>query len=162
MFARDLLMITDDVQDRSTQTSDNFVDEMFFKSIQYKSHEEQSYYLSSFLMILDETEKLKILMMFYEELAFNDQCALLAFIGDSLNQNIYEASTKNIKNASTLNLDDLKVASKSDFYDTCDQRVKYFIDNLTKKSKNPKYRVILFFPRLKESFIFLCNCFFSR
>ena len=45
-------------------------------------------------MILDETEKLKILMMFYEELAFNDQCALLAFIGDSLNQNIQQGLNK--------------------------------------------------------------------
>lgn len=94
LLARDVLMITDDVLDRSTQTSDNFVDEMFFKNIQFKSQEEQSFHLSSFLMILDETEKLKILMMFYEELAFNDQCALLAFIGDSLNQNIQQGLNK--------------------------------------------------------------------
>ena len=136
-FAMNLLRITDDVIDNSTQTetSGNYVNEMFFKNIQDKTQEEQSYYLSSFLVSLDDTEKLKILMMFYEELEFNDQCSLLAFIGDSLNQSIYEASSKNIKPASTLNLDDLKNAKKSDLYDSCDQRVKYFIDNLTKKSK---------------------------
>ena len=66
----------------------------------------------------------------------------LAFIGDSLNQSIYEASSKNIKHASTLNLDDLKIAKKSDFYDSCDPRVKSFIDNLTKcKTQNYTLRM---------------------
>ena len=55
--------------------------------------------------------------MFYEELEFDDQCLLLAFIGDSLNQSIYEATSKHIKHASTLSLDDLKIAKKSDFHD---------------------------------------------
>ena len=57
---------------------------------------------------------------------------------DSLNQSIYKASLKNIKHASTLKLDDLKIAKKSDFYDSSDQRVKTFIDNLIKKSKTKK------------------------
>ena len=89
----------------------------FKKNVQDKSQAEQSYYLSSFLISMDDSEKLKILMMFYEELELYDQCLLLAFIGDSLNQSIYEASSKNIKHASTLKLDDLKIAKKSDFHD---------------------------------------------
>ena len=113
------MRITDDVIDKSTQTetSENYVNEMFFKNVQDKTQAEQSYYLSSFLINLDDSEKLKILMMFYEQLEFDDQCLLLAFIGDSLNQSIYEASSKNIKHASTLKLDDLKIAKKSDFHD---------------------------------------------
>ena len=39
LLARDVLMITDDVLDRSTQTSD----EMFYKNIQFKSEEEQPF-----------------------------------------------------------------------------------------------------------------------
>ena len=74
-------------------------------------------------------------MMFYDQLNFDDQCTFLAFIGYSLNWCIYEASTQNVKQASKLDFNDLKNAKKSELYESCDRRLKSFIDNLTTKDR---------------------------
>ena len=47
-----------------------------------------------------------------------------------MNQELYAASKEGDKHAYEPNLNDLKTASKSEFYGKCDKRLQSFIDNL--------------------------------
>ena len=56
----------------------------------------------------------------------NQQCDLFSFLGNSLNEIVYNATMK--KRATIdLTLEDLKVANKVDLYNSCDIRLQCFI-----------------------------------
>ena len=137
IFARALMEMTEEPNDVATQTKsrDTFVNDMFLEELKSKSAEEQGYVISSIMMEMDDTERLKLIMIIYHKLDIDDQCKLLAYIGHGLNQSLYKSSKQNVKPAMMLNLNDLKKVTKSEFYATCDRRLQSFIDNLTHKAR---------------------------
>ena len=62
------------------------------------------------------------------------QSDLFSFLGCSLNDIMYRASTDKSIKARDLTLEDLKTANKVEFYNACDIRLKAFIDSLTAKT----------------------------
>ena len=78
---------------------------------------------SSLLTRLVDKDKLKLLIMSFNELNYEEQCDFFAFQGHSLNQELYAASKEGDKHAYELNLNDLKTATKSEFYGKCDKRL---------------------------------------
>ena len=68
-----------------------------------------------------------MIFMFYSGLSYKGQCGLFSFLGDSLNENIFKLSTENVKYAKDLSIEDLKNSSKSELYNNCDVRLKYFM-----------------------------------
>ena len=86
--------MTEEPIDVATQTEsrDTFVNDMFLEELKSKSAEEQGYVISSVMMEMDDTERLKLIMIFYDKLHIDDQCKLLAFIGHGLNQSLRESS----------------------------------------------------------------------
>ena len=97
---------------------------------------ENSFFISKLWTTIGETDKTKMLFMFYSGLSFKGQYDLFNFLGDSLNEDIYKLSTENNKYAKDLSIDDLKNSSKSELYNNCDGRLKYFIDALSKRKKS--------------------------
>ena len=89
---------------------------------------------SSLLTRLVNKDRLKLLMMSFSQLDYEEQCDFFAFQGHSLNQELYAASKEGDKNAYEINLEDLKTATKSEFYGKCDKRLKSFIDKLTDRA----------------------------
>ena len=67
------------------------------------------------------------------ELSLRQQTVIFIFLGNFLNPTILEA-TRKLPVAKDLTLDDLKKCSKNDLYSQCDERLKSFINALTKKS----------------------------
>jgi hypothetical protein len=59
------------------------------------------------------------------------QANLFAFLGDSLNETIYEESLKSSTLAKDLDLERLNEKNKKQFYENRDKRVTCFIDALT-------------------------------
>ena len=60
----------------------------------------------------------------------------LFFLGDALNQEIYEETVKSERRTEDITLFDLKAASKEEFYEKCEKRLKCFLDALTAKKKS--------------------------
>ena len=114
--------------------AETFIDSAFNVSQKMVNYE-NSFFLSKLWTTIGETDKTKMLFMFYSGLSFKGQCDLFNFLGDSLNEDIYKLSTENNKYAKDLSIDDLKNSSKSELYNNCDGRVKYFIDALTERKK---------------------------
>ena len=146
LFAKNILDITTNHENKSVQTKKtDFTDQIiqtdydipaiFLECLENMNGEDHSYFISSVWMKMEDSDKVKLLMLLYDELGFNEQCDLLAFQGYSLNKEIYEASKQNDKAAYNLNLNDLKTSKKSEFYENCDGRLKSFIDNLTNKEQ---------------------------
>ena len=144
IIAHTLLELTNDQEDIGTktdnvelknihrQTEDMEINDTFV-IIENLSEEEQSYVISSTWMEMSSQCKLKLLMMCYSNLAFEEQSEMLAFQGHSLKKEIYKTSKQKSKNASQLNFDNLKSSNKSKFYEKCDKRLRSFIVNLTNK-----------------------------
>ena len=132
-FAKALLNSTEIKESNSTQTDMDGID-YFNDVLENTSGDDLSYLMSTLWMQFEQDTKLKLMMMFYSDLSFNEQSDLFAFLGHSLNKDMYAASTKNDKKSFDLNFDDLKAANKSSFYESCDRRLKAFIDNLTEKT----------------------------
>ena len=74
-FARALMEMTEEPIDVATQTEsrDTFVNDMFLEELKSKSAEEQGYVISSVMMEMDDTERLKLIMIFYDKLHIDDQ-----------------------------------------------------------------------------------------
>ena len=115
--------------------AETFIDSAFNVSQKMVNYE-NSFFISKLWTTIGETDKTKMLFMFYSGLSFKGQYDLFNFLGDSLNEDIYKLSTENNKYAKDLSIDDLKNSSKSELYNNCDGRLKYFIDALSKRKKS--------------------------
>ena len=62
------------------------------------------------------------------------QSKLFTLLGNSLNALIYKASKENEKFAKDFDIDYLIQANKTVFYNSCDDRLKCFIDALTARN----------------------------
>ena len=124
LFAKNILDLTTNHADKSVQTKkSDFTDQIiqtdydipaiFLEGLENMNGEDHSYFISSVWMKMVDSDKVKLLMLPYDELGFNEQCDLLAFQGYSLNKEIYEASKQNDKAAYNLNLNNLKTSKKS-------------------------------------------------
>ena len=114
--------------------AETFIDSAFNVSQKMVNYE-NSFFISKLWTTIGETDKTKMLFMFYSGLSFKGQYDLFNFLGDSLNEDIYKLSTENNKYATDLSIGDLQNSSKSELYNNCDGRVKYFIDALTERKK---------------------------
>ena len=115
--------------------AERFIDSVFNVSQKMVNYE-KSFFISKLWTTIGETDKTKMLFMFYGGLSFKGQCDLFNFLGYSLNEDIYKLSTENNKYAKYLSIDDLKNSSKSELYNNCDGRLKFFIDALTERKKS--------------------------
>ena len=132
-FAKALLKLTEDNESSSTQTDMDGMD--FFPDVlENTSGDDLTYLMSTMWEQIEQDTKVKLMMMFYSDLTFNELSDFFAFLGHCLNKDIYEASTSGGKKASDLNFDDLKAANKSSFYESADQRLRAFINKLTEKT----------------------------
>ena len=125
LFAKTLLECFDEKESQATQTD--------------MSSDDFSFMISNQWMHLETDTKLKLLMMFFSDLGFDEQSDFFAFLGHCLNSDIYEESKNYKKKYSDLNFDDLKAVNKKIFYDRCDSRLKSFIDNLTENTSYKNY-----------------------
>ena len=80
---------------------------------------------------LSRKERLKVTFVTYSDMPEDDQCNFFALLGHSMNSDLYAASTNSTKSAMNLNFNDLKGANKSELYETCDPRLRSFINHLT-------------------------------
>ena len=119
--------------EKSSQT-DMDISEFISEVTKNASSDDLAYLISSMWIHIYMVDKVKLMMMFFNELSFDRQVDFFAFLGHCLNEDMYKASIQNDKTSSDLNLDDLKASNKSDFYQRCDKRLKYFIDNLTERA----------------------------
>ena len=92
---------------------------------------EKSFLLSIIWKQIHEIDQVKLSLMFYNELSFEGQCDLFTLLGKELNEVLYNASKQSQISSTELNLENLKKSSKSDFYNSCDDRLKSFIDSIT-------------------------------
>ena len=75
-------------------------------------------------------------MIFFNDLSFEGQCDLFTLLGKELNEVLYNASKQSQISSTVLNLENLKKYSKSDFYNSCDDRLKSFIDSITDRPQS--------------------------
>ena len=71
------------------------------------SGDDLTFLMSTMWEQMEQATQLKLMMMFYNDLTFNEQSDYFAFLGHCLNKDIYEAFTNNGKTSSDLNFDDL-------------------------------------------------------
>ena len=134
LFAKSLLDLTEHVGNEQSSQTDSDLGDIFNDFIEQAPNEELLYMTSSLLTRLVNKDRLKLLMMSFSQLDYEEQCDFFAFQGHSLNQELYAASKEGDKNAYEINLEDLKTATKSEFYGKCDKRLKSFIDKLTDRA----------------------------
>ena len=127
-FAHSILEIVSEVRDEGCQT-----DEISNSSMTYflknKSDFQKSFFISNLWTDITNEDQTKLMFMFYSNMNINQQCDLFSFLGNSLNEIVYNATMK--KRATIdLTLEDLKVANKVDLYKSCDIRLQCFIDKI--------------------------------
>ena len=93
--------------------AETFIDSAFNVSQKMVNYE-NSFFISKLWTTIGETDKTKMLFMFYSGLSFKGQYDLFNFLGDSLNEDIYKLSTENNKYATDLSIGDLQNSSKSE------------------------------------------------
>ena len=150
-FSKELLDFCDEgnTETKATQTHEtNIISEIIENST-----EDLAYIISNLWESLKSDDKIKLLMLFYDDLEFHEQCDFLSFLGHSLNDIVYNA-TKNLQiRHSDFNLDDLKTANKKEFYKASDKRLQSFIDNLTQKKEQPDNENINFKSNIVENIL---------
>ena len=112
--------------------AETFIDSVINVSQKMVNYE-KSFFISKLWTTISDIDRTKMLFVFYSGLSLEGQCNFFAFLGDSLNDEIYKLSTKNNKHAKDLSIEDLKNSSKSELYNNCDERLRCFIDSLTVK-----------------------------
>ena len=85
-----------------------------------------------------EKDQVKMLFIFYEDLSLEGQSDML---GLSLNRDLYKSSKENNTFSKDLDLEQLKRASKVTFYESCDIRLKNFIDYITECERSTSENV---------------------
>ena len=130
--AKALLESSTEVKDAGSQANFDISDIMSEIS-ENGSSEEISYLISTLWTETEISDKVKLMMIFYDQLSLDGQEDFFAYLGNCLNDDMYKASTTTGRNLSDMNLEDLKEAKKCEFYHKCDKRLKSFLDHLTKK-----------------------------
>ena len=150
-FSKELLDFCDEGnrETKATQTNEtNIISEIIENST-----EDLRYIISNLWESLKSDDKIKLLMLFYDDLEFHEQCDFFSFLGHSLNEVVYNA-TKNLQiRHSDFNLDDLKTANKKQFYKASDKRLQSFIDNLTQKKQQSDNENINFKSNIVENIL---------
>ena len=80
-----------------------------------------SYIICNLWSQIDGDDQVRIIFMFYNHLQYEEQCDVFSFLGDALNQEIYEESVKSERRTEDITLFDLKAASKEEFYQKCEK-----------------------------------------
>ena len=97
---------------------------------------EQSYLIHQLMIQMDETFQVKLLLWCYTGLSLDGQSDFLALVGSTLNESLLDSAKKSEVFCKDLNLEHLKKASKEEFYQSCDLRLKSFIDHITVRSRS--------------------------
>ena len=114
-------------------TKENVVNAISEQTKNMASHEKSFLVFIIWKQIHDQV---KLSLMFYNELSFEGQCDLFTLLGKELNGVLYNASKQSQISSTGLNLESLKSSNKSDFYNSCDNRLKSFIDSITDLPQN--------------------------
>ena len=80
-FSEELLNFCENKETKTTQTDNRDI----LSEILENSSSDLPYIVSNLWLNLMSKEKLKLLMMFYSDLKFDDQCDFFSFLGHSLN-----------------------------------------------------------------------------
>ena len=134
-FAESLLNLTRTSSSKSTQTDSDgsqLIQNVCEASENFTSYE-KSYLVSNLWSTIHKDFQVKLLFLFYGDFDNAQQADTLALLGNSLNESMYEASKNTSNHAKDLDLDKLSATNKKEFYQTCDIRLKNFIDSLTAK-----------------------------
>ena len=127
-FAHSILEIVSEVRDEGCQTDDLSNSSMTY-FLKDQTNFQKSFLISNLWTDITDEDQTKLMFMFYSNMNTSQQCDLFSFLGNSLNEIVYNATTKK-RAAIDLTLEDLKVANKVDLYNSCDIRIKCFIDKI--------------------------------
>ena len=133
-FANCIKQITTKTDTVSTQTKCD-VESVLETALGLDSFD-KCFLMSSLWSEIKSEDQVKTLFLLYNDLSFHQQCDMFSFLGNSLNEAVYKNSLKKSKSGLDINIEDLKIAGKMEFYDECDVRIKNFIDNLTSKKRS--------------------------
>ena len=133
-FANCIKQITTKTDTVSTQTKCD-VESVLETALGLDSFD-KCFLMSSLWSEIKSEDQVKTLFLLYNDLSFHQQCDIFSFLGNSLNEAVYKNSLKKSKSGLDINIEDLKIAGKMEFYDECDVRIKNFIDNLTSKKRS--------------------------
>ena len=143
MFAEALLKITTEAVSSSVQTTDEVLEGLEKCSVVEKISEaaaqlcsyERSFLLSNIWLQIHEDDQIKVFFLLYQEMNKIQQSKVFALLGNSLNTVVFEASQTRVKFAKEFDIDLLMSANKQEFYKSCDNRLKCFIDQITANIK---------------------------
>ena len=96
---------------------------------------ERSFLLSNIWLQIHEDDQIKVFFLLYQEMNKIQQSKVFALLGNSLNTVVLEASQTRVKFAKEFDIDLLMSANKQEFYKSCDNRLKCFIDQITANIK---------------------------
>ena len=119
-FALGILNFCDEKKSQGTQTIDIDILEEINENA---SVDQISILVSNLWLKLDGHSKLKLLMLFFSDVDINTQAVFFAYLGNTLNTEIFENSKNCQKKYSDLNLKDICEANKKTFYRTFDKRL---------------------------------------
>ena len=134
LFSKEILDFCDK-DNKETKAMQTEIRDIISEILENSSHN-LPYVVSNLWLNLKSNDKLKLLMMFFNDLEFEDQCDFFGFLGHSLNDIVYNAMKSDQKNHSNITFDDLKTSNKKKFYEGTDKRIRSFIDNITKNQRN--------------------------
>lgn len=134
ILAKALLEMSGETECSSTQTDE--ITDVVCDLPKSMSSGDISYIICNLWSQIDGDDQVRIIFMFYNHLQYEEQCDVFSFLGDALNQEIYEESLKSERRTEDITLFDLKAASKEEFYEKCEKRLKCFLDALTAKKKS--------------------------
>ena len=135
-FSTSLYQMTKNEETTCTQTDKDpcMLIESMCDMSKHMSSQDKSFFILKMWSEFDKQDQVKTLYMLYSYLDTEQQSDLFSFLGSSLNDIMYRASTDKKIKARDLTLEDLKTANKEEFYNSCDMRLKAFIDSLTTKT----------------------------
>ena len=137
-FARSLIDLTRTSSSESTQTDsdESFLIQNVCKLSENFTSYGKFYLISNLWATIHKDFQVKLLFLLYGDFDNDQQADTLALLGDALNETMYKASKNTSNCAKDLDLDKLCATNKKEFYQTCDKRLKNFIDSLTAKKVN--------------------------
>ena len=124
---------TSSSQFTQTDSDENFLIQNVCELSENFTCYEKSYLISNFWATINKDFQVKLFFLLYGDFDDDQQADTLALLGDALNETMYTASKNTSNCAKDLDLDKLCATNKKEFYQTCDIRLKNFIDSLTAK-----------------------------
>ena len=121
IFAKALLEMSGETECSSTQTDE--ITDVICDLPKSMSSGDISYIICNLWSQIDGDDQVRIIFMFFNHLQYEEQCDVFSFLGDALNQEIYEESVKSERRTEDITLFDLKAASKEEFYEKCEKKI---------------------------------------